>query len=260
MTRNARTFAAVIRRSVPNSSAEIYSHTMRDESREAIEARIAALPAQFRAEPPTIEPEPAESPMLYGEVSVRVGTWHEADARTVDRSPSHYAADWETIRTIPGDVPLYVTFTGGYMVPMPYAATASVPAETLAGATYSGVGGVNFASREIQPGPTTYNIFLYTYMLAKAIEAGRVTLAPEFAVLGLADNLEAIDWARGQSYASIRALSEAAFPEAANMRRLSDLARGAEAYVRRHEVTIFYRLTLATYAILAGLIVWGMAQ
>lgn len=208
---SARTFAATIERLVPGTDGTwIFSHVMRDASAEAIADRVAKLPAQFRAQPTTIEPAPAESPTLYGEVSVRVGTWHELEARDLDRSPSYYAADWEKVRTIPGDVPLFVTFTGGYMVPMPHCATAGVPAETIDGATYSGFGGVNFASTPIKPGPTTYTVWLYSYMLAEAVAAGRVTLAPEFAVLALSHR-DAIDWARGQSFASIRALSEAAF-------------------------------------------------
>lgn len=146
----------------------------------------------------------APEKMFHGEMTVRIGTWHEREARTVNRCPSYYAADHETLQTVPGDYPLNLRIVGGYTVPMPYWLLVSVPADRTDGRLYSGFGGVNFASTELPRERTTYTVQMYAYQLAELVAAGKVTVDAPFA--GLVD--DRIEWARGfDDYAAIRALA-----------------------------------------------------
>lgn len=111
---------------------------------------------------------------------VIIGTWHEV-SREITRCPSYYAADTETLLTIPGDYPVVLTFEGGYTVPMPYWVLVGIPTTRISGRLYSGFGGVNFASTPLKEGEAvTYTIQTYAYLLGKLVEEGRVTLRPGF--------------------------------------------------------------------------------
>lgn len=113
--------------------------------------------------------------------TIKVGTWHERAAREVTRCPSYYAADTETLRTVPGDYPVRIAFVGGYMVPMPYWLLVGIDAERVDGRLYSGFGGVNFASTELPKGEAVrYTIQGYDYELGKMVEDGHITLEPGF--------------------------------------------------------------------------------
>ena len=115
------------------------------------------------------------------QVDVTVGMWHEKQVREIDHCPSYYAADFEVLQSIPGDYPLTVSFIGGYTVPMPNRASAPVATTRLRGALYSGMGGHNFASTALEVGEKKiYWEGMYVYNLARLVEAGLVTLKPEF--------------------------------------------------------------------------------
>lgn len=117
-------------------------------------------------------------------VAVEIGTFHQREAEQVRRCPSHYAADWEVLEREPGDYPVRITFEGGYLIPMPTWVLVGIPATRVDGATYSGFGGVNFASRELSKGErVTDTIQTYPFTLKGMIEAGKLTLKPEFAWL-----------------------------------------------------------------------------
>lgn len=113
--------------------------------------------------------------------TLTIGTWHEAEAREIQRCPSYYAADHETLRTTPGAYPLSVEFRYGYTVPMPDAPTAPIDTVRVSGALYSGFGGVNFARTELKPGEAvTYWERFHLFQLRELVDAGRVTLLPGF--------------------------------------------------------------------------------
>jgi hypothetical protein len=112
---------------------------------------------------------------------VLIGTWHEAESRDIRRCPSYYAADFETLRTQPGDFELRLTFQGGYLVPMPQWLLVSIDAERIDGALYSGFGGLNFASTPLPVGErVVYHEQMYVYQLRNLVERDRVTLRPGF--------------------------------------------------------------------------------
>lgn len=114
--------------------------------------------------------------------TIKIGEIIE-EGRTLTRCPGYYAADYEKLELEPGRYPLYVTIEGGYMFPMPYWLVASIPARRIEGKTYSGFGGVNFASTDLPQEDVTYGVQAYAYSLAKMIEDGRVELSPGFELL-----------------------------------------------------------------------------
>lgn len=112
--------------------------------------------------------------------SAVIGTWVEAEPRTITSCPSYYAADSETIRTKPGRYELRLVFVGGYTVPMPYWLVAGIAADRIDGRLYSGFGGVNYASTELPKEPTTYHLQTYSFHLDELVSGGRVELLPGF--------------------------------------------------------------------------------
>jgi hypothetical protein len=119
--------------------------------------------------------------MLYGSRVLQIGMWVERAPRELTYCPTYYAADHETVRTEPGTYPLTLMFIGGYTVPMPQWLLATIPAVRLAGALYSGFGGVNFAETPLRPGVRLdYHVQIGAYQLAQHVQAGSVVLRPEF--------------------------------------------------------------------------------
>jgi hypothetical protein len=113
--------------------------------------------------------------------NVVIGKWIEKASREETRCPSYYAADWETLVTIPGEYPLTLTFEGGYTIPMPYWLLCGISATRKAGATYNGFGGNNFSSNALKVGESTsLNLQMYAYQIRELVESGRVELLPEF--------------------------------------------------------------------------------
>lgn len=122
-------------------------------------------------------------------IKTLIGTWHEREARKITFCPSYYAADWQTILTTPGDYPAHLSWNlMGFTCPMPEDMHVLLPAQTIAGELNSGFGGVNFASTDIEPGPTWYGWTAYTYQIAKLVADGLVTLDPEWSWLTLPDH------------------------------------------------------------------------
>lgn len=138
-------------------------------------------------------------------MNVKIGTWHE-EGREITRCPGYYAADSETLKTIPGDVDAFVDYVGGYNVPMPYWLVVSIPATRLRGTLYSGFGGVNFASTELKKGEAiTYGMQGYRYHIKQWVAAGRLTLDERFSFL-----MDEKPWDRGlQTWDELKALVEA---------------------------------------------------
>lgn len=119
---------------------------------------------------------------------VKIGTWHERESRDITYCPSYYAADTETLRTIPGDVEAFVLFSGGYTMPMPYWLVVTVPATRVCGRLYNGFGGVNYSHTELPAGEDCpYHTQMYVYGIPELVEQGKLTLDPEFAFLALKD-------------------------------------------------------------------------
>jgi hypothetical protein len=113
--------------------------------------------------------------------SVVVGKWIEKVSREETRCPSYYAADWETLVTIPGEYPLTLTFEGGYTIPMPYWLLCGIAATRKAGALYSGFGGNNFASTKLEAGESVaLTLQMSAYKIRELVESGRVELLPGF--------------------------------------------------------------------------------
>lgn len=109
-----------------------------------------------------------------------IGYWIVSEPEERSFCPSYYAADWEQVELKPGKYPLVLTFVGGYTIPMPKTLRAKIDAKTVAGKLYSGFGGVNFASRDIAKGPTTYHFSAYGYQIHDLVKNGRAELLPEF--------------------------------------------------------------------------------
>lgn len=114
-------------------------------------------------------------------ITVKIGTWHETGERQITRCPSYYAADTETLALKPGDYDARLSFEGGYTIPMPYWLLIGIDAERVEGRLYSGFGGCNFSSTDLPKGErVTYTVQKYSYQIADAVNAGRLTLAPGF--------------------------------------------------------------------------------
>jgi len=113
--------------------------------------------------------------------TVIVGTWHEREARDITHCPSYYAADSETLRTVPGEYPVRLTFEGGYLVPMPYWLLIGINTTRVDGRLYSGFGGLNVSSTELPKGEAVrHTIQTYAYNVANLVARGDLTLAPGF--------------------------------------------------------------------------------
>jgi hypothetical protein len=149
--------------------------------------------------------------MLYGNINIRVGTFHELAPREIRQCPSYYAADWEVLRTTAGDYPLNLAVVGGYTIPMPQWAMVGIDAVRIAGQEFSGFGGVNFASKELPKIATTYSLQLRAYGLSELVSGGKVTLAPEFGILRNPNRREVLDWFGRFSFKELRERSESAY-------------------------------------------------
>ena len=112
------------------------------------------------------------------DVKVVIGHWVEKAPRKLSRCPGYYAADWEEHVTKPGRYPLVMVFVGGYTCPMPYWIVTGIDSEIVDGQTYSGFGGLNFASKEARKGPSRYPVQTYGYLLPDMIKEGCVELLP----------------------------------------------------------------------------------
>jgi hypothetical protein len=112
---------------------------------------------------------------------VQIGWWIEAQSRDETHCPSYYAADTETLRTTPGRYPLYMTYMGGYMIPMPQWLLANVPSVRLEGRLYSGFGGNNFASTELKAGEAIDCREMYAvYSVGELADKGQIELLPNW--------------------------------------------------------------------------------
>lgn len=139
--------------------------------------------------------------------SVIVGTWHEREARDITRCPSYYAADYETLRTMPGDYPVRVTFEGGYTIPMPYWVLVGINSTRVNGALFSGFGGNNFAKTDLPAGEAvTYSLQTYVHTIPDMVADGRLTLAPGFEWLNDKDHGRVIA-AGPRTWDAVRALA-----------------------------------------------------
>ena len=140
-------------------------------------------------------------------IDVTIGEYVVREPREVTRCPSYYAADWERLRLKPGRYPVRLRFEGGYGVPMPYWLLARIDATRVAGATYSGFGGVNFASHELLAGEAVaFHLQSYDYELPTFVAQGTIELLP-----GCEWALDARARAMGESWTwdTVRAMAEA---------------------------------------------------
>lgn len=110
---------------------------------------------------------------------IHIGNWIESEPRKV-QGGTYYAADWIEHELRPGRYPLYLTFEGGYLMPMPYWLLATVDSRILDGRLYSGFGGLNFASTKVEPKDSTYHFQLYSYQLPDLIDRGGAEVFPEW--------------------------------------------------------------------------------
>lgn len=132
-----------------------------------------------------------------------IGTWHEAE-REIRHCPSYYAADHETLKTKAGDYPARLCFKGGYTKPMPEWLLVSVASTRIDGRLYSGFGGNNFASTELEAGAdVAYHVQKNAYQIADCVKAGTLTLKPEFEWLASDNYIEAAP----ESWETLRALA-----------------------------------------------------
>lgn len=114
---------------------------------------------------------------------IHIGTYHEREARELNRCPGYYAADYETHLTIPGDYPVFMDFVSGYTIPMPYWLLYSIKSRVTGGRLFNGFGGLNFSSQEIEPHDSHYPVQTYDYTLKTAVEKGYITVFPDWAWL-----------------------------------------------------------------------------
>jgi hypothetical protein len=121
--------------------------------------------------------------------TIQIGVIIEKESRELQNCPSYYAADYEIIKTKVGEYPLYLTFEGGYTVPMPYWLTAGIDGDRIDGALFSGCGGVNYHKTELAKEPVKYTIQQHFYQLREMVKSGRVRLNPKYNYL-----LEDIPW------------------------------------------------------------------
>lgn len=135
-------------------------------------------------------------------MKVKIGTWIEREARDITQCPGSYAADSETLRTRPGRYDLFVTVEGGYNYPMPYWLVVRIDADRIAGTTYSGFGGHNFASQALPKAPKPYCLQTWVYQLRSMIEKGNVELLPEWQALNATHEQQlafaaTLEWGKG---------------------------------------------------------------
>ena len=110
-----------------------------------------------------------------------IGLWIERESREVQCSPSSYAADWEILKTRPGRYPVKLRFSTGYQIPMPDTLHFGIEADRIAGKTYSGMGGVNYASSDLPLVPKKLSRSPYIHSLHSIVSAGDIELFPMFA-------------------------------------------------------------------------------
>ena len=103
-----------------------------------------------------------------------IGEWVEPESRNVQRSPSTYAADWETLRTKPGRYPVKVISIDGRPWGPPYYLYICIDADRVAGRMYSGFAGNNFASRELPLHHKPLVLQVYAYMLEELVNEGHI--------------------------------------------------------------------------------------
>ena len=103
-----------------------------------------------------------------------VGEWVEEESREVRRNPSTYAADWEILRTKPGRYQVRITSIDGKPWGSPYFLDIRIDADRVGGKTYSGFGGVNFASKELSLEPKTLFLRPYAYQFQDLVDEGRI--------------------------------------------------------------------------------------
>src|SRR5574343_278307 len=138
---------------------------------------------------------------------IQVGQWVERESRTITHCPSYYAADHETLETIPGSYPLRVNFIGGYLCPMPQFVLAAIASVRKSGALYSGCGGVNYSKMELPAGEQLdYHMQSYMYVLRDLIAAGKVELDPDLASLGIDHGFDAPS--APKTWAELQALAD----------------------------------------------------
>lgn len=111
---------------------------------------------------------------------IKIGVWTEIESREIRQSASSYAADWEVLKTRPGEYDVLLTLQGGYTIPMPYWILVSINADRIDGRSYSGYAGLNFSSRELPKEPKPLFIQSYAYLLERMVASGTVRLDPEF--------------------------------------------------------------------------------
>lgn len=113
-------------------------------------------------------------------MTVTIGKWIEQEAREFSHCPSYYAADYEVLKTRPGEYDLRLTFEGGYTIPMPYWLLVGIQTDRLRGALYSGFCGNNFAQTDLPQEPVLHTSQMYAYELRRLVEQGTVRLKPGF--------------------------------------------------------------------------------
>lgn len=127
-----------------------------------------------------------------------IGKWHE-DSREFTYGHTYYAADWIKIRTTPGEYDAYLLWDlRGYTIPMPQYLHVAVSAEVRDGRLHSGIGGVNYVSTPIEPGPYIYGVQPYSYHIPKLVEEGKLTLSEEWTWLSAEEYIPFIkeNWTR----------------------------------------------------------------
>lgn len=124
-------------------------------------------------------------------LKIPIGVYHEREPREIIHNHTYYAADWRKLRTIPGDYPVTLGFDSGnahwfhegmrgLAIPVMHELSWAIDADVIDGKTYSGFGGLNFASTPVRQERTRYHVRPYLYDLHYYIDEGTVTLAPEF--------------------------------------------------------------------------------
>lgn len=109
---------------------------------------------------------------------LKVGKWIEKDSRRIQRCPTYYAADYEVLETVPGEYELRVVFEGAW--PCPEWVVCNINSNRVAGATFSGFCGNNFASRDLPLEPVQYVLHDYSYRIRNYAADGNVVLDDRF--------------------------------------------------------------------------------
>jgi len=108
-----------------------------------------------------------------------IGYWIELESRDVHRSHTSYAADWEILRTTPGEYPVMVSNIQGAPVrngDRPYYLVINIDATRIAGRTYSGFAGNNFSHNALPLESKSLMLRPYFYTLDKLVEQGQIRL------------------------------------------------------------------------------------